>query len=121
MYIPYNVNTTDYCSYTGQHVHEFIGSTALSGAGDFCHNHRFAAMTGNAIEAYGNHYHMTAFRTDTYGIHEHNFYGPSSLAIATGDGRHVHFVNGCTDSADGHVHEFRLVTQINNPADLSFF
>jgi len=113
----YNPNITNYYSCSGQHVHELIGSTVFSGTCSGCHNHRFAVMSGEAVEAEGSHFHNVSFRTDTHDDHYHEFCGASTLAIPTGDGRHVHFVNGCTGSDDGHAHEFRAVSMINNPTD----
>lgn len=113
----YNPNTTDYYSYIGQHVHEIVGSTAFSSECEVCHNHRFAAMTDVAVEAEGSHFHNVIFRTDTHDEHIHEFCGPSTLAIPTGDGRHVHFLNGHTKPSKGHAHEFRVVSMINNPTD----
>lgn len=112
----YDTNLTDYYSCQGQHVHEFEGSTVFSGMPDNCHNHRFAAISGEAIPADGSHYHNLSFRTDTYGTHFHEFYGSSSLAIPIGDGRHVHFAKSCTTESDGHTHEFRISTLINDPS-----
>lgn len=113
----FNTNTTDYYSYNGPHVHELTGSTVFAETCEGCHNHRFAAMSGEAIPTKNSHFHNITFRTDTHDDHQHEFRGQSSLAIPTGDGRHVHFANGCTRPADGHSHEFRLVTLINNPTD----
>ena len=117
MYESYNPETTNYYSCNGQHVHELIGSTDFSQECDQYHNHRFAAMSGEAIPSNGSHFHNVTFRTDTHEDHFHEFCGPSSLAIPTGDGRHIHFANGCTKSADGHVHRVRVVSLINNPTD----
>ena len=113
----FNPNTTDYYSYTRQHVHEIIGSTAFVTGYENCHNHRLAAMSDEAVEAEGSHFHNVIFRTDTHGDHTHEFRGPSTLAIPTGDGRHVHFLNGHTNPSQGHAHEFRVVSMINNPTD----
>lgn len=113
----FNPNKTDYYSYTGQHVHEIIGSTAFISECEDCHNHRFAAISGEAVEAEGSHFHNIIFRTDTHENHVHEFFGPSTLAIPTGDGRHVHFANGYTDPSKGHAHNFRVVSMINNPTD----
>lgn len=113
----FNPNTADYYSYIGQHVHEIVGSTEFSDEYNDLHNHRFATMSGDAIEADGNHFHNICFRTDSYGAHYHEYCGPSTLAIPTGDGRHVHFANGTVNSADGHTHEFRVASMINNPTE----
>lgn len=113
----YNPNTTDYCTYTDRHVHEFLGSTVFAGACNGCHNHRFAVMSGEPVETNGNHYHNLSFFTDTHDNHSHEYCGSTSLAIPTGEGRHVHFANGCTNSSDGHAHEFQVVSMINNPTD----
>ena len=113
----FNPNMTDYYSYTGQHVHEIIGSTEFSGEHTEQHSHRFAAMSGDAIETRGSHFHNICFHTDSFGTHYHEYGGPSTLAIPTGNGRHVHFANGLTNSADGHTHEFQFVSMINNPTE----
>ena len=113
----FNPNMTDYYSYTGQHVHEIVGSTDFSEESHDHHNHRFATMSGNAIEAKGSHFHNICFHTDSYGTHYHEYCGSSTLAIPTGNGRHVHFANGYTNSADGHLHEFQVVSMINHPTD----
>ena len=114
---PYNPNTTDYCSYNGQHVHELLGSTIPSENITASHNHCFAAVSGEAVLADGSHYHNVSIRTESHGCHSHMFSGPSSLALPAGDGHHVHYVDGCTTTEDGHVHRFRAVTMINNPTD----
>lgn len=114
----FNTETTDYYSCNGQHVHEVIGSTIQAEECEDCHNHRFATVSGEAIEAQGSHYHNITFRTDSHNRHIHEFCGPSSLAIPIGDGRHVHFVKACTTSAeDGHAHEFRVATLINDAVE----
>ena len=51
--------------------------------------------------------------------HNHRFATVSGEAIPVGDGRHVHFANSCTTSADGHTHEFRVATLIDNPIEES--
>jgi len=45
------------------------------------------------------------------------FSGTSSPAIPVGDGRHIHFVKARTTFQDGHTHEFRVSSLINNPID----
>lgn len=111
----YDTNTTEYYSCYGQHVHEYAGSTVFSESSDHCHNHRFAAVSGEAIPADGSHYHNLDFRTDTCHTHFHEFHGPSSLAIPIGDGRHIHFAKSSTTKSDGHTHEFRTALFINDP------
>lgn len=113
----FDTNTTDYYSCNGQHVHEIIGSTIFTEECEECHNHRFATMSGEAIPCQGSHFHNIEFRTDTHENHEHKFCGASSLAIPIGDGRHIHFAKDCTTEADGHVHEFRVATLINNASE----
>ena len=113
----FNTNTTDFFTFNGSHTHEIIGSTVNTETCEGCHNHRYATMSGDAIPCRGSHFHRVEFRTDSHDNHFHEFCGNSSLAIPTGDGRHVHFANGCTTSANGHSHEFRFATLINNPSE----
>ena len=112
---PYNPNTTDYHFYSGQHVHELLGSTILFEGFTDPHNHRFATVSGESVFADGSHYHLINFCTDSHNGHSHAFSGPSSLALPTGDGHHVHYVDGITSDANGHAHRFRAVTMINDP------
>ena len=83
------------------HVHELLGSTFTAEVGRDCHSHRFALTTGEAIPS-------------GQGNHVHEFCGRTSEAIRVGD-RHVHFLAGCVRPEDGHKHEFRAATLIDNP------
>lgn len=114
----YESNTAENSSYcpVRQHLHEIAGSTLIS---DTCdpHNHRFAAISDEAIPYQGSHVHNVKFRTDSYDGHYHEFCGVSSPAIPVGDGRHVHFATGCTTFSDGHAHKFRFASLINDPIE----
>lgn len=96
-----------------RHVHEVLGDVKIAGSDP--HSHRFATVSKDAMPL-GNrdHYHEIKFRTDFYNDHYHEFYGKTSGAIPVGD-RHVHFLESVTSSNDGHRHEFRLATLIEDP------
>lgn len=97
------------------HVHEVQGSVEIAEAGRDAHNHRFATVTGEAIPVGCNdHVHEVTFRTDFYENHYHEFCGKTGGAIYVGD-RHVHFLEDVTSCNDGHKHDFRLSTFIENP------
>lgn len=98
-----------------QHVHEIIGSTSIAECCKDCHNHRFSAVSGEAIRSGKSHIHNIKFRTDSYDGHYHEFEGKSGPAIPVGDGRHVHFAKAYTSNKDGHRHEFKVVSLIENP------
>ena len=98
------------------HVHEVTGSTSF--VEERCeepHNHRFATVSSNAIRCGDSHVHEVEFTTDTHEDHEHEFCGRTSTAIAVGQNRHTHFLQGRTTRDDGHSHEFRTTTLIENP------
>nr|MDD6335347.1 YmaF family protein [bacterium] len=96
------------------HVHELQGSVKIAERASDPHNHRFATMTGEARPlGPNNHFHDVQFVTDTYEDHEHAFVGRTSGAIMVGD-RHVHFLSDDTAPADGHTHEFRAATFMND-------
>ena len=97
-----------------QHVHEVQGSTRIDGCCDFAHNHRFATVSGEAIPCEGSHVHEVKFTTDSCRGHIHMFSGTTSKAIDVGEGRHVHFLKGCSSDV-GHKHEFIVATLIENP------
>ena len=121
------------CRRRQTHVHEFLGSTQLAEEEDNnfgnqtfsnreeeeCHNHRFAGMTGEAIPTNNgrSHYHLIETRTDFFDDHFHEINVATGPAIPVGDGRHVHFVEGTTRTRDGHEHDFRLATLIENPIE----
>lgn len=98
-----------------QHNHEVQGSTRISGFCDEAHNHRFATITGDAMQRGNNHVHEVRFLTDTCDDHHHEFSGTTGLAIEVGEGRHVHFLESCTSLKDEHKHEFKFATLIENP------
>jgi hypothetical protein len=100
-----------------QHVHEMVGSVMIAERVEDPHNHRFATVTGEAMEVRCNnhdHVHEVFFRTDTYEDHFHEFCGVTGGAIRVGD-RHVHFLESVTEEADGHTHNFRVATLIEDP------
>jgi len=79
------------------------------------HNHRFAVVSGEAIPVgCKDHYHEVKFRTDFYEDHYHVFVGKTGGAIRVGD-RHVHFLESKTSFNDGHKHDFRVATLIEDP------
>ncbi len=98
-----------------KHVHEVQGSVEIAERKEDPHNHRFATVTGEAIPVgKHDHIHEVKFRTDFYEDHFHEFRGRTGGAIKVGD-RHVHFLESVTTEVDGHRHEFRLATFINDP------
>lgn len=105
-----------------KHVHEITGSTRISNDCGECHNHRFCAVTGEAIYSQDryDHCHEFKFRTDFSDGHFHEFCGKTSGAINVGNGKHVHFINDFTESADGHKHEFQAATLIDSPVDFKY-
>ena len=99
------------------HVHEFAGSTRVV---DYDngeeHNHRFAGVTGDAIQCRGSHVHKMVTRTDNYNGHYHVIDVVTGPAIPVGNGlRHIHYVFACTTDREGHNHSFRIGTLIENP------
>lgn len=98
-----------------RHVHEVQGSVEIAEREEDPHNHRFATVSGQAIPiGNGDHVHQVRFRTDFYENHFHEFSGKTGGAIKVGD-RHVHFLNSVTSENDGHRHQFRVATLIDNP------
>ena len=101
---------------TQTHVHEVLGSTRLAGRRE--HDHRFATVSGEIIPiGMGDHVHEVKFRTDFFAEHYHEFCGRTSGAIPVGD-RHVHFLQAVTTLDDGHRHEFRVATLIEDPTGM---
>ncbi len=97
------------------HVHEVQGSVEIAEPQEDPHNHRFATVSGPAIFfANGDHYHEVRFRTDFYEEHYHQAWGRTGGAIQVGD-RHVHFLSGVTTVDDGHLHNYRVATLIEDP------
>ena len=98
-----------------RHVHEVQGSVQIAEPVEDPHNHRFATVSREAIPiGNNNHVHEVRFRTDFYENHFHEFSGRTTGAIMVGD-RHVHFLKSVTTVNDGHRHEFRLSTFIDDP------
>ncbi|MDF2511103.1 MAG: hypothetical protein K0S04_969 [Herbinix sp.] len=97
-----------------RHVHEIQGSVMIAEAEEEPHNHRFATVSGEAIGNGLDHFHEVKFRTDFFEDHFHEFCGRTSGAIIVGD-RHVHFLESTTTENDGHTHNFRFATLIDNP------
>lgn len=99
-----------------EHVHEILGSVRIAEPNVDPHNHRFAAVTGQAMEMGKDHVHEVRFRTDFYEEHFHTFVGRTGGAIPVGDGeRHVHFLESVTSENDDHQHKFRVATLIDDP------
>lgn len=102
-----------------KHVHELTGSVRIFDERNECHNHRFCTVTGEAV--YTNdrkdHFHEVEFHTDFSDEHFHNFCGKTGCAIDVGNGKHVHFINDCTEERDDHKHEFQAATLIESPTD----
>lgn len=99
------------------HLHEVQGSVKIVGNGCEAHNHRFATVSCEPIDlGKGDHAHMITFRTDTYEGHYHEFTGRSSGADRVGDG-HVHYLEGVTTAQDGHRHNFKVITHIEDPIE----
>lgn len=113
-----NYKKEDYfelCSEQQRHVHEVHGSVKIAEPLEDPHNHRFATVSGEAIPVgCDDHVHKVNFRTDFYEDHFHEFQGKTCGAIKVGD-RHVHFLESVTTEVDGHEHEFRLSTFIEDP------
>lgn len=110
-----NINVSPFSEDTQRHVHEVQGSVMIAEERGYPHNHRFATVTGDAIPSgNGDHVHDVSFRTDFYEDHYHEFSGRTGGAIRVGD-RHVHFLCSHTTVNDGHRHDFRFSTLIEDP------
>jgi hypothetical protein len=97
------------------HTHEVLGSVKIAEATTDPHNHRFAAISSQAIPCGVNdHYHEVRTRTDFYEDHFHEICVRTGGMIWVGD-RHVHFLMGKTTVVDGHQHDFRGGTMIDDP------
>lgn len=103
-----------------KHVHEVTGSTGFSEECKDCHNHRFCAVSGEAIHIGNTHIHEIKFRTDFADEHFHEFCGKSGPAVEVGNGKHVHFAKAFTDFEDGHKHRFQVASLIESPADFEY-
>lgn len=112
-----SIDTASEC-YEQKHVHEVVGSTAVAGSCNECHNHRFATVSGEAIREGKSHVHEIKFTTDFSDGHYHEFCGKSSPAIYVGCGKHVHFAKAFTESEDGHRHLFQVASLIDSPTDV---
>lgn len=100
-----------------RHVHEVIGSVRIAEENKDPHNHRFVAMTGEAIPVKNgrNHIHKIKTTTDFYEDHFHDIKVSVGEAIPVSKDRHVHFVYAQTEASDGHCHKFIVATLIDNP------
>lgn len=98
-----------------QHNHETLGSTKIKGCCENAHNHRFTAVSGDAIPCDGSHVHEVKFTTDSCNGHKHEFCGTSAPAVEVGCGRHVHLVKGYTSKDADHNHEFITAALIEDP------
>lgn len=107
-------NPCGHCHEEQKHVHEIQGSVEIAGRQGDPHNHRFATVSGEAIPFGTDHCHEVLFRTDFYEDHFHEFCGKTSGAIQLGN-RHVHCLESVTTENDGHRHQFRVVSLINDP------
>ncbi|MDF2505440.1 YmaF family protein [Clostridium sp.] len=103
------------CKRNQTHDHEFLGSTMLAELEEDPHNHRFAGVSGPAIQVTGGHVHKIKARTDFYENHYHEIVATSGLPIDVGNGRHVHFVEAETTEEDDHYHNLIFATLIENP------
>lgn len=116
-------NQNNYNNYSNcndqNHVHELTGSTRIVNECDNCHNHRFCTVTGEAVYTRDrrDHYHEVVLRTDFSDGHFHEFCAKTGGAIEVGNGKHVHFLNDCTESEDGHIHELQAATLIDSPTE----
>ena len=98
-----------------RHVHEVQGSVKIAEIPEDPHNHRFATVSGEAkFTGPTTHFHVIKFRTDFYEDHFHEFVGVTTETDDVGD-RHVHFLQSTTKPREGHAHDFRLGTFINDP------
>jgi hypothetical protein len=105
----------EWCDDDQRHVHEVLGSVQIAEREKDPHNHRFAAVSGEAIPTgRGDHVHQVKFRTDFYEDHFHEFCGKTLGAVKVGD-RHVHFLKSETTVEEGHRHDFRTATLIEDP------
>jgi len=107
-------NPSYHCHNEQRHVHEIQGSVQIAEPQEDPHNHRFATVSGEAIQVGQDHFHEVMFKTDFYEEHFHEYCGRTSGAIPVGD-RHVHFLESVTTENDGHRHRFRFATLIDDP------
>ena len=105
------------CDRKQKHVHEVTGSTAVVRECEECHNHRFCTVSGEAIRMCDSHVHEVKFHTDFSDKHYHEFCGRSGLAVDVGNGKHVHYLCGETETANGHTHKFQGTAVIESPTD----
>lgn len=96
------------------HVHEYEASTLLSEKkGGPRHNHRFAGVTGEAIEIEGGHHiHKYHTNTNTFQTHHHFLSGCTGPEIKLPEGKHTHFAEGATTIDDKHCHKYEFATLI---------
>lgn len=102
-----------------KHVHELVGSTKVFGRCNDCHNHRFTAVSGEAIYTKDkrSHYHEVKCTTDFSDGHYHDICAKTSCDIDVGNGKHVHFIKAFTENEDCHKHEFQAASLIESPTD----
>lgn len=98
-----------------RHVHEFFENVEIAEPRQDPHNHHFSGVSGEAIRTDGSHVHMIRTRTDFYEGHYHTIDDTTGPAIDVGNGRHVHSLAGTTSRDDGHRHNFRMATLIEDP------
>jgi hypothetical protein len=97
------------------HNHEVLGSVMLAEEGNDRHNHRFAAISSDAIRVEGGHVHKLMTPTDFFEDHHHAICKTSGLPISVGNGKHVHTFSGNTTMVDGHQHAFFVASLIESP------
>lgn len=105
------------------HVHEFYGSTALGapqGRAELLHNHRFAGISGPAIQTAKGHIHELMAGTDFYFNHYHfiKMYTGLPIPVYDDDGKqigHIHSFLGITTVNFMHDHKFKGTTLIEDP------
>lgn len=95
------------------HVHEFQGSTRLSGP--TTHNHRIAGVSSQKFGQGDSHYHAILTNTDYDLGHLHEIGFLTGPAIQVGADRHVHFAYGVTTFNADHDHAFIFATLIEDP------
>lgn len=98
-----------------QHVHPAEGFVHLAGPRWCIHKHCFNGVTGIAIPCGDSHVHDVNITTDIVDCHCHRLCGRTGPAIPTGDGNHIHIIEGYTTFNDGHKHCVKVATGIEEP------
>ena len=111
----YNNKIENKCNCPQIHVHEFVGSVRIAEKNEDLHNHCFAGVSEETILIPGGHFHKIYANTDFYENHYHEICIKTEPQIATCDGKHIHFVEGCASVNDCHKHDFIFATLIENP------